>query len=149
MELMVGRTAPNFSLEGTDGKFNLSDMKGNWVILFFFPKARTSVCQSEVAGFNKHFSEFSGLGAKLVGISIDDLQTLKDWKQDLGDLNYPLLSDPNGEVARAYGVYSESEGIAYRGLFIIDPEGRIRYQVVQEPLYGRSTKEVRRMLTAL
>jgi len=149
MGLLVGKPAPNFSLEGTSGTLSLADLKGAWAILFFYPKAGTSVCQSEVVGFNEHYDEFANLGAKIVGISVDSLDTLKQWVQQLGGIRYPLLSDASYEVSRNYEVFSEEAQVAFRGLFIIDPEGKVRYQVVQEPFFGRSTKEVKRILQAL
>lgn len=149
MTLLVGKEAPDFSLEGTTGRLGLKDLKGSWSIIFFYPKARTSVCQSEVVGFNAEFEDFSSLGVKIVGISVDDLETLKSWADELGGLQFPLLSDASHTVSEAYGVFSEKDGLAYRGLFILDPEGRIRYQVIQEPFFGRSSEEVKRIIQAL
>ncbi len=149
MALMVGKEAPSFSLPGTTGEFSLENLKGGWAIIFFYPKARTSVCQSEVVGFNEQFEEFSRLRTKVVGISVDDLETLNGWVQEIGDFKYPLLSDRDGAVSKSYEVFSEKDGLAYRGLFILDPEGKVRYQVVQEPFFGRSTEEVKRLLQAL
>jgi len=149
MGLLVGKPAPNFSLQGTSGPLSLADLKGSWVILFFYPKAGTSVCQSEVVGFNNHYEEFANLGAKIVGISVDTLDTLKKWVEELGGIKYPLLSDNQHEASRSYEVFSEDAQVAFRGLFILDPEGKVRYQVVQEPYFGRSTKEVKRILQAL
>ncbi len=149
MSLMVGKIAPDFSLEGTSGTFSSADLKGNWAIVFFFPKAKTSVCQSEVLAFNQHFNEFASLGTQIVGISVDDIDTLTSWVQELGSFNYPLLSDKDHVVSKAFEVFSERDKISYRGLFILDPEGKIRYQVVQEPFFGRSIEEVKRILQAL
>ncbi len=125
--------APDFELPGTGGRtYRLSDMlkEGKPVILAFFPAAFSSVCTSEMSLFQEVLPEFERLGARILGISVDNKHGLDAWAKSLG-LTYPLLSDfhPKGEVAQKYGVMRD-DGVAERALFIVDPEGAIRYSYV-------------------
>jgi peroxiredoxin 2/4 len=146
----VGEQAPDFQMKGTDGKPHaLADYKGKWVVLFFFPKAFTSVCQSEVNEYSRRSAEFAEAGAVVVGCSIDTDAAQKAWVKQLGGLNINLLSDVKKEAGRRYGVLLDSEGYHLRGTFIIDPEGKVRAMVVNETLVGRSMEESLRTLKAI
>ena len=157
--LLVGKPAPEFKGNcycqacGGDGfcEAKLEDYKGKWLVLFFFPAAFSGICDSEVAAFAKLEGEFGKLNCELLGVSGDSVFVLKKMVEDGGikDFGYKLLSDSNHWAGGAYGVYNCSAGANFRGLFIIDPEGNIRYQVVHEPLVGRSTAETMRVLKAL
>ena len=155
MSTLVGKPAPEVTLDLVEaGKgrqtASLSDYRGNWVVLFFFPMAFTGVCGSEVVAFNKELDQFTQLGAKVLGGSTDSGPSLLAWMQhELGELNYPLFADPRKEVTRAFGVLREEAGFANRGAFIIDPEGNVAYEVVHEVRIGRSTDEILRVLKAL
>ena len=148
--MRIGEPAPDFDLKGTDGKRHaLADYKGKWVVLFFFPKAFTSVCQSEVAEYSRRSAEFAEAGAVVVGCSIDTDAAQKAWVKQLGGLNINLLSDVKKEAGRRYGVMLDSEGYHLRGTFIIDPEGKLRALAVNETLVGRSMEESLRTLKAI
>jgi alkyl hydroperoxide reductase subunit AhpC len=148
--LKPGDPAPDFQMKGTDGKQHaLADYKGKWVVLFFFPKAFTSVCQSEVAEYSKRSAEFAEAGAVVVGCSIDTDAAQKAWVKQLGGLNINLLSDIKREVGRRYGVLHDHEGYHLRGTFIIDPEAKLRALVVNETKVGRSMEESLRTLKAI
>ncbi len=154
MYMQVGKPAPEFSLEAlVDDKFEkiaLSDYKGKkWVILFFYPLDFTFVCPTEILEFSRNAAEFEKLNAVVLGASIDSIYSHLAWTKELGKLNYPLLSDITQEVARNYGILIEEKGHALRGLFIIDPEGILRYQVVHDLSVGRSVQETLRVLEAL
>lgn len=151
--MQVGRPAPKFNLEAlVDDKFekiSLDDYKGKWVILFFYPMDFTFVCPTEVMEFSKRAEEFKKLDAHILGCSIDSVYSHKAWVKELGELNYPLMSDMTRDVSRDYGILIEDKGIALRGLYIIDPEGVLRYQVVHDLSVGRSVDETLRVLQAL
>ncbi|PAQ14487.1 thioredoxin [Bacillaceae bacterium SAOS 7] len=161
-ERMVGRQAPRFEMEAVlankeFGKVSLEEnMKnGKWTVLFFYPMDFTLVCPTEITAFSDRYDEFEDLDAELIGVSTDTIHTHLAWiKTDrkdngLGDLNYPLAADTNHEVSREYGVLIEERGIALRGLFIINPEGELQYQVVNYNSIGRDVDETLRVLQAL
>ena len=155
----VGRPAPDFSLEAVvsteeDKQFkqvSLGDYKGKWLVLFFYPADFSFVCPTEIRGFNTSLAAFRKLGAEIVGASADSKYSHLAWLErgDLGELHFPLLADFTKETARDYGVLEEETGMALRGLFIIDPQGVIQYQVVQNLNVGRSVEEVLRVLGGL
>jgi alkyl hydroperoxide reductase subunit AhpC len=151
--IQVGRPAPVFDAEaviGTDfSKVNLTDYKGKWVVLFFYPLDFTFVCPTEVTAFSKRLDEFSSLGAEILGASIDSKFTHLAWKEKIGEINYPMISDITKEVSSMYGVLREEDGVSLRGLFIIDPDGVVRYQVVHDLSIGRNVDEVLRVIKAL
>lgn len=155
----VGTPAPGFTLDAVVGKepgkefrkISLSDYRGKWVVLFFYPLDFTSVCPTEIRGFNSALPSFRRLNAEVLGASVDSKYSHLAWLQrgDLGELKYPLLSDFNKKVAASYGILQEHEGAALRGLFIIDPEGVLQYQLVHNLSVGRSVEETLRVLEAL
>ncbi len=153
MSVKVGQPAPDFTLNGVMGreftKVSLSDYKGKWVVFFFWPLDFTFVCPTEVTEFTKRYKEIQDLGAQVLGASVDSQYAHLAWVDDIGEQAYPLLSDITKEVSRRYGVLIEDEGIALRGLFIIDPEGIIRYSVVHDLSVGRNVDETIRVLAAL
>jgi len=149
----VGQPAPDFTMEGVLGrnfmKTSLSDYKGKWVVLFFYPLDFTFVCPTEITEFTKRCKEIEDLNAQVLGASVDSKYAHLAWVDDIGEQSYPLLSDLNKDVGRRYGVLLEEEGVALRGTFIIDPEQAIRYAVVHDLTIGRSVGETIRVLTAL
>lgn len=151
----VGEPAPPFTLDAVVNKefkqISLADYRGKWVVLFFYPADFTFVCPTEITGFNKALSRFSELNAVVLGASVDSKYSHLAWikRGDLGDLAYPLLADAKKEVTRAYGILDDKEGVALRGLFIIDPNGILQYEVVQSLSVGRSVDETLRVLEAL
>ncbi len=152
--LQVGQAAPDFTMEGVTGKefkeFSLSDYRGSWVVLFFYPLDFTFVCPTEIVGFNERYEEFKRLNAEVLGASVDSKFSHLAWiSNELGDLRYPLLSDITKEVASRYGILIQQQGISLRGLYIIDPNGILRYELVHDLGVGRSVDETLRVLEAL
>lgn len=148
--LKLGDPAPDFRMKGTDGKEHaLGEYKGKWVVLFFFPKAFTTVCQSEVAEYSKRAGDFASAGAVVLGCSVDSDSAQKAWIRHLGGLNFLLLSDLKKEAGRRYGVLSEHDGYHLRGTFILDPEARLRAFTMYETDTGRSIAESLRALQAI
>lgn len=151
----IGQPAPAFENitayhKGEFHPVSLSSYKGKWVVFFFYPRDFTFICPTEIKGFSTHKSEFQNLNAEVVGCSTDSEWSHKNWfERDLKDVEYPVLADVTHEVSKAYDVYNEQDGLAERGLFIIDPEGIVRYALVSAGSVGRSVKETLRVLEAL
>jgi alkyl hydroperoxide reductase subunit AhpC len=160
-ETLVGKKAPHFTMEtalgnGKEfGKVSLSDYQGKWLILFFYPLDFTFVCPTEIIAMSAAKDMLDDLDAVVLGVSTDSKHSHRAWintprdDNGLGKLTYPLASDIHKSVARDYGVLIEEDGIALRGLFIIDPEGELKYQVVNHLDVGRSVDETIRVLQAL
>ena len=160
MSTLVGRNAPGFSAKAVvNGKivenFTLSSLIGKYVIFFFYPLDFTFVCPTELHAFQEKLSQFNALGAEVVGCSVDSHFSHLAWintpksKGGIEGITYPLVSDMNKTISQDYGVLVPKEGIAYRGLFLIDKEGVVRHQTVNDLPIGRSTDEVLRTLEAL
>lgn len=153
--IQVASKAPDFKLNGVlpDGsvkEVKLEDYKGKWVVVFFYPLDFTFVCPTEITGFSAKNEDFQKLGAEIVGVSVDSVYSHMAWiNNDLGRINFPLLSDMTKEMSRDYGVLLESVGVSLRGAFIIDPDGILKWQVVHDLGIGRSVDEVLRVLGAL
>jgi peroxiredoxin len=133
----AGQQAPDFTLfDSAKNKVSLHDYKGKKVVLLFFPLAFTSVCTKELCYVRDHISLFNNIEAQVLGISVDSLYTLAKFKEEQG-LNFPLLSDFNKEVSKAYGaLYDEfsynMKGVSKRASFVIDRQGIVQYANVQE-----------------
>ncbi len=160
MTLLVTKPAPDFTATAVladntfKEDFSLSDFRGKYVLLFFYPLNFTFVCPSEILAFNKAVDQFEENNCQLVGISIDSHFSHLAWKNTpvneggIGQIRYPLVSDLNKSISRDYGVLLDA-GIALRGLFLIDREGVIRHQVVNDLPLGRNVNEALRILHAL
>lgn len=156
MERLVGKKAPDFKMatvlgNGEDfGNVSLEDYKGKWLVMFFYPLDFTFVCPTEITAYSDRYEDFQKAGAEVLGISVDSEHSHKAWiNGDLGKLNFPLASDMTKSVARDYGVLLEEDGVALRGLFIIDPDGNVKYSVIHDLNVGRSVDETLRVLKAL
>ena len=117
------------------GKVSLEDIKAQykWTVLFFYPMDFTFVCPTEITAMSDRYDEFEDLDAEVIGVSTDTIHTHLAWintdrtQNGLGELKYPLAADTNHQVSKEYGVLIEEEGIALRGLFIINPEGLVKF----------------------
>lgn len=136
-------------LDGQPRRYRLSEFRGRWVVLFFYPADFTFICPTEILGFERRLQEFAARDCVILGISVDDLESHRQWAQELGGLHFPLLSDPGGDTARALGVFDEHERRAYRATLIVSPEGRLAYFVASPMNVGRSVEETFRVLAAL
>jgi len=129
---------------------SLADYKGKYLVLFFYPLDFTFVCPTEIIAFSEAKAEFEKRGAEVLGCSIDSQFVHKAWVDSgqLGDLSFPLLADLDHTIGADYGVLTD-KGFSLRGLFIIDPEGKLQYAVVHNTDIGRSVEESIRVLDAL
>jgi peroxiredoxin 2/4 len=154
MAIQIGQQAPSFEVDAVVGKkfekVKLSDYKGKWVVLFFYPLDFTFVCPTEIQEFSKRNAEFDKLGVQVLGASIDSKFSHLAWVENgLGELKYPLLADLTKQISRAYDVLDEESGIAFRGTYIIDPNGVLRYALKHDNSVGRSVEEVLRNVQAI
>ena len=130
-------------------KVSLADYRGKWVAFFFYPRDFTFICPTEIKGFAAHEADFKALNCEVLACSTDSEWSHKNWfERDLPEVGYPVVADTTLEIARAYGVLND-DGSAARGLFIIDPEGLVKYIVVSAGSVGRSVKETLRVLKAV
>lgn len=152
---MIGQPAPLFVAKAAiDGgeftEIKLSDYKGKWVVLFFYPLDFTLVCPTEILQFREYLPHFKEAGAEIIGCSVDSEHAHRRWiRDDLKDLGFPLLADVTKRISRDFGVLLEDRGVATRGTFIIDPDGRIQYISLQNTKIGRDVSEILRVLKAL
>src|SRR6266478_2927101 len=125
----IGDKAPDFTLKGVSrgqvSDYSIQDYKGKWLVLFFYPADFTFICPTEVTGFSKMAKEFAAESAEIFGVSVDSLDSHRSWAEELGGIDYPLLSDEEKKLSRAYGVLDEKEGVSLRATFIINPAGEV------------------------
>ena len=156
---LVTQEAPDFTAEAVmpDNSFaeiKLSSYRGKYVILFFYPLDFTFVCPSEILAFNKRLADFKAKNCEVIAVSVDSKFTHLAWKNTrledggIGNIQYPLVQDLNKAIARSYGILF-NESVALRGLFLIDPNGKVRHTVINDLPLGRSVGEALRMVDAL
>lgn len=159
MSVLVTQQAPDFKAQAVmpDGQFkeiSLSDYRGKYVVLFFYPLDFTFVCPTEIIAFSDRAAEFEASNVQLLGASVDSHFSHFAWTQTprdqggIGKIDYPLIADLNKQISRDYDVLLD-DGIALRGLFLIDKEGVVRHQVVNDLPLGRNVDETLRMVKAL
>jgi peroxiredoxin (alkyl hydroperoxide reductase subunit C) len=157
--LRVGQQAPEFSATAVENQefktVSLSDFRGQYVVLFFYPLDFTFVCPTEITSFSDRAQEFKDINTQILGVSVDSEFSHLAWIQTdrknggVGDLNIPLVSDIKKEISNAYNVLDPDAGVALRGLFIIDKEGTIQHATVNNLAFGRNVDEVLRTLQAI
>ena len=155
--LRVGMQAPDFSATAVvDQEFKditLSQYRGKYVVLFFYPLDFTFVCPTEITAFSDRYSDFSSKNTEVLGVSVDSKFTHLAWIQTprneggIGDINYPLVSDLKREICNSYNVLND-DGEADRGLFIINPKGVIMHSTINKAPVGRNIDETLRILQA-
>ena len=157
---LIGKKAPEFKAKAViknkfDEDFSLSNFQGRYVIFFFYPLDFTFVCPTELHAFQEKLHEFKKKDVEVVGCSVDSIYSHFAWlntpkeKGGIQGVEYPLVSDLTKEISRAYGVLSEDEGVAFRGLFLIDKEGIVRHELINDLFLGRSVDEAIRVLDGL
>ncbi|KAG8225301.1 hypothetical protein J437_LFUL001915 [Ladona fulva] len=150
--LQPQKPAPEFAgVAVIDGQFKdikLSDYKGKYVVLFFYPLDFTFVCPTEIIAFSERADEFRKIGCEVIGASCDSQINTPRKEGGLGQLNIPLLADKSGHIAKAYGVLNEETGIPFRGLFIIDGKQSLRQITINDLPVGRCVDETLRLVQA-
>lgn len=151
-QLKVGKPAPSFKMEGyfkgEKKQYSSDDYEGKWKILFFYPLDFTFVCPTELVEMSKRYSEFEELNIQVFGVSVDSVFSHEAWSKDLGEMNYPLLSDISHKTSKDYGVLIEEDGISLRGAFLISPDGVLKSMTVNDLEVGRSIDELLRLVKA-
>ena len=160
MSVLVSQAAPDFTAAAVmpDGSikenFRLSDYKGQYVVLFFWPLDFTFVCPSEIIAHDHRVSKFKELGVQVIGVSIDSPFTHHAWrntpveKGGIGPVQFPIVADVRHDIVRAYGV-EHPDGVALRASFLIDKSGIVQHQVVNNLPLGREVDEMLRLVEAL
>lgn len=155
MRTLINSTLPEFKVQayhnGDFTEVSSTDLKGQWSVLFFYPADFTFVCPTELGDMADKYPEFKELGVEVYSVSTDTHFTHKAW-HDASDtikkINYPMLADPTGSLTRALGVHIEEEGLAYRGTFLVDPDGKIKLAEIQDNGIGRNADELLRKVRA-
>ena len=152
MSVDVGDDAPDFELpDGDRTPVRLSSFRGKKnVVIVFYPLAFTGTCQGELCAIRDSITDFDGDDVQTLAISVDSTAVHAKWAQEQG-YSFPMLSDfwPHGAVARAYGVFNDDIGLAVRGTFIVDKQGKVAYKVVNAIPDARDPDEYRRVLASL
>lgn len=153
---LIGKKAPDFQaaavVNNLLGSFDSASLRGSWGIVFFYPLDFTFVCPTEILAFSAAVPEFEKLGAKVVGVSIDSQFSHFAWvntpreRGGLGPINFPLVADINKTIARGYDCLDEDAGVAYRGVYILDPQGVVQCAIINNLPVGRNVQEVLRTL---
>ena len=162
MSVLVGRAAPDFTAAAVLGSgeivdsFNLAEaIKGKKAVVFFYPLDFTFVCPSELLAFDHRMEEFKSRGVEVIGVSIDSQFSHNAWRNTavndggIGPVQYTLVADVKHEICKAYDVEHPEAGVAFRASFLIDEEGNVRHQVVNDLPLGRNVDEMIRMVDAL
>jgi len=155
-QIRIGDLAPDFQARSTQGPFQLSALRGQWVLFFSHPADFTPVCSTEFAELARRQADFDALGCRLVGLSVDSLYAHFAWVRALRDLfgveiTFPIIEDPSMAVGRAYGMIDDTsaDSMAMRSTFFIDPRGVVRATTSYPHNVGRSVEEMLRLLRAL
>ena len=153
--IRIGQHAPDFQAEafhnGEIKRVFLSDFRGKWTILFFYPADFTFVCPTELGEMADKYEEFQKLGAEILSISTDTVFTHKAWhdsSETIKKIKFPMVADPSHEISWKYQTLIPEEGVALRGSFLIDPEGILRAYEMHDNSIGRSAEELLRKLEA-
>jgi peroxiredoxin (alkyl hydroperoxide reductase subunit C) len=159
MSVLVQRQAPQFKAQAVVNdqfrEISLSDYKGKYVVLFFYPLDFTFVCPTEIIAFQEKLSEFKKRNTEVIGVSVDSHFSHLAWintprkEGGLGQLDYPLVSDLSQQITKDYGIMAEGLTVSLRGLFLLDKQGIVRHQVVNDLPLGRNVDEAIRMVDAL
>ncbi|MFQ5441277.1 MAG: peroxiredoxin [Thermodesulfobacteriota bacterium] len=159
-EAYIQKEAPEFAAQavmedGSMKELKLSDYKGKYVVLFFYPLDFTFVCPTEIVALSDRMEEFKARGAEVVGISVDSHFSHYKWRTTprkdggIGEIKFPLVSDLDKSICMKYGVLLEKPGIALRGMFIIDKEGKLRSLTINDLPLGRNVDEILRVIDAI
>lgn len=155
METIINAQVPEFKVQAFQkGEFKTvsnEDIKGKWAIFFFYPADFTFVCPTELVDLAGKYEELKKMGVEVFSVSCDTHFVHKAWydtSDSIKKINYTMLADPLAVLAKGFGVYKEDEGVAYRGTFLVDPEGKIKIAEIQDNSIGRNADELVRKVSA-
>lgn len=155
MSTLINSKIPEFSLQAYHNDafvpVSSADLNGKWSVLFFYPADFTFVCPTELSDLADKYAQLQKMGVEVYSVSTDTHFVHKAWHDaspSIKKIKFPMLADPTGELSRAFGVYMEDAGLAYRGSFLIDPEGRIKLAEMQDNAIGRNADELVRKVQA-
>ena len=152
----IGQPIPDFTLDAFHKsdiqKIRLSDYKGKWLLLLFYPADFTFVCPTELEEAAEYYEEFKQAGAEVLSVSTDTAYVHKAWHDasaTIRKIKFPMVADPAGKLCREFGTYNEETGLSFRGSFIIDPDGVLKGYELHDNSFGRNVKELLRKLKAV
>jgi peroxiredoxin (alkyl hydroperoxide reductase subunit C) len=152
---IINSTIPEFSVQAYHGDsfktVTNKDLAGKWAVFFFYPADFTFVCPTELGDLADKYAELQKLGVEVYSVSTDTHFTHKAWHDvsaTIKKIKFPMLADPTGFLSRFFGVYIESEGLAYRGTFVVDPSGKVKLAEIQDNAVGRNAEELVRKIQA-
>ena len=155
MQPIINAQAPEFKVEAFhNGEFKTissADLAGKWTICFFYPADFTFVCPTELVDLAEQYSKLQELGVEVYSVSTDTHFTHKAWhdaSDSIKKIKYPMLADHTGVISRGFGVLNEEDGLAYRGTFLVNPEGLIKVAEIQDNSIGRNAEELVRKVEA-
>ncbi len=155
METIINSQLPEFTANayhnGDFTQVSSSDLAGKWSVFFFYPADFTFVCPTELVDVAEKYEQFKAMGVEIYSVSTDTHFVHKAWhdaSESIRKIQYPMLADPTGALSRAFGVMIEEEGLAYRGTFLVDPEGKIKLAEIQDNSIGRNADELLRKVEA-
>lgn len=155
MQNLINKDLAEFKLQAYhNGDFKTvssEDLKGKWSIFFFYPADFTFVCPTELGDLADKYEELQKMGVEVYSVSTDTHFTHKAWhdtSETIKKINYPMLADPTGALAKSFGVYIEEEGLAYRGTFLVNPEGKVKIAEIHDNGIGRNADELLRKVQA-
>lgn len=155
MEAIINSQVPEFKVQAfQNGKFmtvSNEDIKGKWAVFFFYPADFTFVCPTELVDMADNYGKFQEMGVEIYSVSTDSHFVHKAWhdvSETIRKIQYPMLADPTGALSRAFGVMIEEAGMAYRGTFLVDPEGKIKIAEIHDNGIGRNADELLRKVEA-
>ena len=155
MQTIINQQIPEFSVDAfVNGDFKTitsEDLKGKWAILFFYPADFTFVCPTELVDMAESYDKFKELGAEVYSVSTDSKFTHQAWhdsSDSIKKVKFPMLSDKTGVLSEYFGVMNPADFMAYRGTFVINPEGKIKIAEIQDNGIGRNAEELLRKLEA-
>lgn len=155
METIINSQVPEFKVNAyQDGKFKTvssEDIKGKWALFFFYPADFTFVCPTELVDLASKYDELKKMGVEVFSVSCDSHYVHKAWadaSESIKKIHYTMLADPIAVLAKGFGVYKEDEGVAYRGTFLVNPEGKVKLAEIQDNSIGRNADELLRKVKA-
>ena len=155
MESIINSQLPTFSVQAyQNGQFRTitdKDVLGKWAIFFFYPADFTFVCPTELVDMAEKYEQFKAMGVEVYSVSTDSHYVHKAWhdtSESIRKIQYPMLADPTGVLCRAFGVMIEEDGMAYRGTFVVNPEGRVKIVEIHDNNIGRNASDLLRNVEA-